>query len=97
MTIDKNQCLNIIGSQQEISATRAVSFLLNLPNHIIDYNFTYLPWYNLSTWVKEKKEKVQNIHIKKQNNIDHNFKTFTIENTLSNMQYIIHNFCIDYQ
>jgi hypothetical protein len=101
--IDKSQrliiiCLNTIGSQQEILATRAVSYFLNLPNHIIDYDFTYIPWYNLLTWVtKEEEEKLQNIHIKKQNNIDNNFKTFTIENISSNMQYIIHNFCIDYQ
>ncbi len=84
--IDKNRhliirCLNIIGSQQEILATRAVSFLLNLLDHIIDYDFSYIPWYNLSNWVKEKEEKLQNIHIKKPNNIDNNFKTFTIENT----------------
>jgi hypothetical protein len=61
--IDKSQrliiiCLNTIGSQQEISTTRVVSYLLNLPYHIIDYDFTYIFWYNLSTWVKEDKKKL---------------------------------------
>ncbi len=61
--IDKSQCLiiiclNIIGSQQEISTTRAISYLLNLPYHIIDYDFTYILWYNLLAWVKEDEEKL---------------------------------------
>jgi hypothetical protein len=32
---------------------KGVNYLLNLPYHIIDYDFTYIPWYNLSTWVNE--------------------------------------------
>jgi hypothetical protein len=84
--------LNTIGSQQEILATRIINYLLNLLNHIINYDFAYIPWYILLAWVKEKEEKVQNIHIEKQNNIDNNFKTFIVEKTSSNMQYIIHNF-----
>jgi hypothetical protein len=68
--------------------------LLNLPNHITNYNFTYIPWYSLLVWVKNK---LQNIHFEKNNNIDNNFETFTVEKTSSNMQYIIHNFHTNYQ
>jgi hypothetical protein len=82
--------LNTIGSQQEILATRAINNLLNLPYHIIDYNFIYILWYNLLTWVKEEEIKLQNIHIEKQNNIDNNFETFIVGKTSSNM----HNFRI---
>ncbi len=74
-----------------------VSYLLNLPKHIIDYDFTYIPWYNLLTWVKDKEEKLQNIYIEKYNNINNSFETFTIEKTSSNMQYVIHNFHTYYQ
>ncbi len=104
--IDKSQhliikYLNTIGSQQEISTIRTVSYLLNFPNHIIDYDFIYIPWYNLSAWVKEKEKNLQNIHIEKQNNIYNNFKTFIAEktsyNTIYNIQYIIHNFYTNYQ
>jgi hypothetical protein len=57
--IDKSQhliiiCLNTIGNQQEILATRGVSYLLNLPDHITNYDFTYILCYNLSAWVKEE-------------------------------------------
>ncbi len=86
---------------QYIRQIRTVSYLLKFPNHIIDYDFIYIPWYNLSAWVKEKEKKLQNIHIEKQNNIDNNFETFIVEknsyNTIYNIQYIIHNFCTDYQ
>jgi hypothetical protein len=46
--IDKNRCLiirslNTIGNQQEILTTRIISYLLNLQDHITDYNFTYIP------------------------------------------------------
>jgi len=63
MTIDKSQhliimCLNTIGSQQEISTTRTVSYLWNLPYHITNYDFTYILWYNLLAWVKEDEEKL---------------------------------------
>jgi hypothetical protein len=58
-------------------------------DHIIDYNFTYIPWYILLTWVNFFKKTLQNICIEKQNNIDNNFETFTVEKTSSNMQYII--------
>ncbi len=67
-SIDKNQCLiirclNTIACQQEILATRIVSYLLNLADHITDYDFTYIPWFSLSTWVRKEEEKLQNIHI----------------------------------
>jgi DNA replication protein DnaD len=58
-------------------------------DHIIDYNFTYIPWYILLTWVKKNLKTLQNIRIEKQNNIDNNFETFIVEKTSSNMQYII--------
>jgi hypothetical protein len=54
-------------------------------NHITDYDFTYIPCCSLSPWVKEEEEKLLNIHIEKQNNIDNNFETFTIEKTSSNI------------
>jgi hypothetical protein len=68
--VDKNQrliikCLNTIGSQQEISTTRTITYLLNFSYHIIDYDFTYILWYNLLAWVKKDKEKLQNIHLEK--------------------------------
>jgi len=58
-SIDKNRCLiikclNTIENQQEISTTRAVSYLLNMPDHITNYDFTYIPCYNLLAWVKEE-------------------------------------------
>jgi hypothetical protein len=49
-------CLNTIGSQQEISTTRAISYLLNLPDHIIDHDFIYIPWYSLSAWANEQEK-----------------------------------------
>ncbi len=51
---------------------------------MIDYDFTYIPWYGLSSWVQEK-EKTQNIHNAKENDIDNNFKTFTFENISSSL------------
>jgi hypothetical protein len=47
------QCLNPIGSQQEISTIKAISYLLNLLDHITIYDCTYILWYNLLTWVNE--------------------------------------------
>ncbi len=49
-------CLNAIGSQQEISTTRLINYLLNLLDHITNHDFTYLPWHNLSTWANELKK-----------------------------------------
>ncbi len=100
--IDKSQCLiirclNTIGNQQEISTTRTISYLLNLPNHIIDYDFIYIPWYNLLAWVKEKNKIKCKTSILKKKNITNSFKTFKVEKTSSNMQYIIHNFGTNYQ
>ncbi len=61
--IDKSQrliiiCLNTIGNQQEISTTRAINYLLNMPYHIIDYDFTYILWYNLLDGVKKDEKKL---------------------------------------
>jgi hypothetical protein len=55
-SIDKSQCLiirclNRTGGQQEILVTRAINYLLNMLDHIIDYDFTYIPWYIWLTWV----------------------------------------------
>jgi hypothetical protein len=51
---------------------------------MIDYDFTYVPWYGLSSWVQEK-EKTQSIHNAKENDIDNNFRTFTFEKTSSSI------------
>jgi hypothetical protein len=51
------RCLNTIGSQQEISTTKVVSYLLNLPNHVTNYGLTYISWYSLSTWENEQEIK----------------------------------------
>jgi len=62
-SIDKNRhlficcCLNIRGSQQKILATRAISYLLNLPDHKINHDFTYILWYSLLAWVNEQEKK----------------------------------------
>jgi hypothetical protein len=50
----------------------------------IDYDFTFIPWYGLSSWVQEK-EKTQTIHNAKENDIDNNFKTFTFEKKSSSL------------
>jgi hypothetical protein len=47
------RCLNTIENQPKISTTKAISYLLNLPNHLIDYNFTFIPWYSLSSQVNK--------------------------------------------
>jgi hypothetical protein len=64
-SIDKSRlllirCLNTIGSQQEILATSAISYLLNLLDHKTNHDFIYIPWYSLSTWPNEQ-EKNQNL------------------------------------
>ncbi len=64
-SINKSRCLNTIRNQQEILATRAISYLLNLPDHITNYDFTYIFWSSLLAWVKEDERKLQNIHIEK--------------------------------
>jgi hypothetical protein len=51
---------------------------------LIDYDFTYIPWYGLSSWVQEE-EKIQNIHNAKENDIDNNFKTFAFEKNSSSL------------
>jgi hypothetical protein len=79
------QCLNTSGSQQEISSTKAISYLLNLLDHLINYNFTFIPWYNLSSWVN--KHEIKEVNKKK----DHGdtFETFTIDKKLK--KFKIHN------
>jgi hypothetical protein len=37
-------CLNTIESQQEISTTKEINYLLNLPNHKTSHDFIYIPW-----------------------------------------------------
>jgi hypothetical protein len=54
------------------------SDLLNLLDHIIDYDFTYIPWYSLLTWVNEQENKDMNQN-KNNNLINENFETFTID------------------
>ena len=42
--------LNTIGSQQEILATRAISYLMRFPDHITNIQFSTIPWYSLLMW-----------------------------------------------
>jgi hypothetical protein len=74
---------------QEISTIKAFNYLLNLPDHIIDYDFTYIYWYNLSTWANEQEIKEMN-----QNGDDNvkneNFETFIVDENLENSEYIIY-------
>ncbi len=37
-------CLNRIGGQQEILATKTINYLLNLSDHITIYDSTYIHW-----------------------------------------------------
>lgn len=38
------KCLNTVGSQQEIFATTAISYLMNYLDRITNYDFTNIPW-----------------------------------------------------
>jgi hypothetical protein len=85
---DKSQhliihCLNTVGNQQEILATRVISYLLNLPNHKIDQDFIYIPWCSLLAWVNEQ-EKIQNVQNENDNDIDVNYETFIVDKNSSN-------------
>jgi hypothetical protein len=61
-----------------MSTTKALSYLSNLPNHLTNYDFTYIPWYSLLAWVQEEK-KTHNIQKEEENESIINFETFTIE------------------
>ncbi len=84
-SIDKSwhfliHCLNTIGSQQKILATKAISYLLNLPYHKTDHDFTYIPWYNLLARVNEQ-EKNQNVQNENDNDTDVNYEIFIEKNS----------------
>jgi hypothetical protein len=51
---------------------------------LIDYDFTYIPWYGLSSWVQEEEE-TKNINNAEENDIANNFKTFTFEKKSSSL------------
>jgi hypothetical protein len=87
------RCLNMIGSQQEILVTKAISFFFNLSNHLTNYNFTFIPWYSLTSWVNKHEIK----EVNEKEDCSDTFETFTIDKNLENSKYIIHNFRIDYQ
>ncbi len=70
---------------------KAISYLLNLSYHIIDYDFTYIPLYSLSTWVNEQEIKYNNQNENNDITID-NFETFTIDKKNLNSKHIINNF-----
>jgi hypothetical protein len=53
--------LNTIGSQQEISSTRAITYLMKLPNHITNVYFSTIPWYNLSMLILEHEKSLDDI------------------------------------
>jgi hypothetical protein len=99
-SIDINQCLlihylNTIRSQHEILATKAISSLLNLRNHLTNYNFMNIPWYSLLIWSHEQ-ENNYNIHNEKDIKTNENYEMFTIDWNSWNLQYNIHNFRVDY-
>jgi fatty acid desaturase len=64
-------------------ATETIGYSLNLPNHIINHDFTYIPWYNLSSWTNEY-EKNQNVQNENDNNIHTNYENFTVDKNSSN-------------
>jgi len=55
------QSLNTIGSQQEISSTRAISYLMKFLNHVTNVYFSTIPWYSLSTWILEHEKPLDDI------------------------------------
>jgi hypothetical protein len=67
---------------------------LNLTHHIIDYDFTYIPWYSLSTWVNE--HEIKKINQNENNLPNDNFETFIVGKNLENSEYMIHNFQTNY-
>ncbi len=69
---------------------------MNLLNHITNHDFTYIPWYSLSTWANEQ-EKNQNVQNENDNHTGANYETFTIDKNSSNQQYINHNFRVNCQ
>ncbi len=66
-------------------AIRAIGYLLNLSNHIIDRDFNYIPWYSLSAWANGQ-EKNQNVQNENDNDINVNYETFTVDKNSSNQQ-----------
>ncbi len=69
--------LNIFQSQQEILSTRAINYLLNLPNHLIDYDFiTYL---DKVYYMGNKTKKQPKCLSKNDNENASNYETFTID------------------
>ncbi len=70
--------------------------MLNLTDHITNYDFTYILRYNLSTCVNE--HEIKKINQNENNNLPNdNFETFIVGNNLDNSEYMIHNFRINYQ
>ncbi len=96
LLVNETHCnINTKEIHKKILATRTISYSLNLLDHITDHDFTYIPWYNLSSWENEK-EKNQNVQNENDNNIHANYEIFTIDRNSSNQQCIIHNFKVDY-
>jgi hypothetical protein len=84
--------LNTIGSQQEISTTRATSYLMKFSDHITNVQFSTIPWYSLAMWFLEQEKSDDN------NSIDGDaLKNFTIEKDENTSTYVIHNFRVNYQ
>ncbi len=64
------------------------------------HNWLWFHLYTLEQFInlgKRRRRKIAKHPYWKTNNIDNNFETFIVERTSSNIQYIIHNFCIKYQ
>jgi len=69
----------------KILTIKAIGYLLNLSNHIIDHDFNYIPWDSLSTWANGQ-EKNQNVQNENDNDTNVNYETFTIDKNSSNQQ-----------
>ena len=83
--------LNTIGFQQEIS-TQATSYLMKFPNHIINVQFSTIPWFSLAMWFLEQEKFDDN-----KSTDDDASEAFTIEKNEYTSTYVIHNFRINYQ
>jgi hypothetical protein len=60
-------------------------------DHITNYDFTYIPWYNLSTWVNE--HEIRKINHNENNNLPNdNFETFIVGEKSENSEYMMRNF-----
>ncbi len=81
------QSLNTIDSQQEISSTRGISYLMKFPDHITNVYFSIIPWYSLSMRILELENPLDDIYEN-----DKTYEFFNIDKDINTSTYIIHNF-----